>query len=109
MPDLAEWLLKQIAEDERQIDARIEHERAGLARDGVDVTREELVLDGRGDFYASPTFAHMLAECEAKRRIIARCEWELVRVGQRGFAEDTLRLLALPYADRPGYDESWRP
>ena len=26
-----------------------------------------------------------------------------------GYPCDTLRLLALPYADRPGYHEEWRP
>lgn len=49
--------------------------------------------------------ARVLAECEAKRRIvdIYRSEWEMDPINE------TLRLLALPYADHPDYDEKWRP
>ena len=32
-----------------------------------------------------------------------------VRGGEPFYPCKTLRLLALPYADRPGYEESWRP
>lgn len=76
--------------------------------------------------------ARVLAECEAKRRAIAihagtdgdkehycpdasgdSTYWNYMS----GWAEGadhpqmctTLRLLALPYADRPGYREEWRP
>lgn len=42
----------------------------------------------------------VLAEVEAKRRILDAYEDET------GYL---LRLLALPYADRPGYREEWRP
>lgn len=63
--------------------------------------------------------ARVLAECEAKRRIVAlhdgahecsvyvrgevdNCAWV-----ERGDSCSTLRLLALPYADHPDYDPSW--
>lgn len=62
--------------------------------------------------------ARVLREVEAKRRII-----DLYARTQRGYIEqgssddftgeqylrDVLRLLALPYSDRPGYQEEWRP
>lgn len=60
--------------------------------------------------------AEVLAEVDAKRRIV---DWLLMV--RRGEAEDSgepmpvdpqdqvLRLLALPYAAHPDYDESWRP
>lgn len=52
--------------------------------------------------------ARVLAECEAKRRIVEsarssrtfRCE---------DWADEVLRLLALPYADHPDYRDEWRP
>jgi hypothetical protein len=63
----------------------------------------------------------VLAECEAKRRIVElhttvdgaiypTCDC----CGLYGEADvdwpcPTLRLLALPYADRPGYRAEWRP
>lgn len=54
--------------------------------------------------------ADLLAECEAKRRIV---EEHLLLIGPAGMGsnalEGILRLLALPFADHPDYDESWRP
>jgi hypothetical protein len=65
--------------------------------------------------------ARVLAEVDAKRRIIAghhrsglacpRCSLG-TEDGQIVFELDpceTLRLLALPYADHPDYREEWRP
>jgi hypothetical protein len=42
----------------------------------------------------------VLAEIDAKRRIIDRSSL---------YAQDLLKLLALPYADQPGWREEWRP
>lgn len=50
--------------------------------------------------------ARLLAEVEAKRRIIDRVE-QHARYG--GVVLYLLAPLALPYADHPDYDESWRP
>lgn len=50
----------------------------------------------------------VLAECEAKRRII---EWWMAGRDGDDSGFDTRRLLAalaLPYADHPDYDETWR-
>lgn len=88
--DLAVWLLERIAEDEAY-------------------AREE----SRDD----PPWAwavRLLAECEAKRRIIKECQavlalsyWEYSDTSE--LAELTLRSLALPLVDRPGYRDEWRP
>lgn len=56
----------------------------------------------------------MLAEVEAKRRILddhAAIPGDGINYTQaeQARAEDLIRLLALPYADWDGYDESWRP
>lgn len=65
--------------------------------------------------------ARALTEVEAKRRILDRYEDALVRQQdpehsqiaadiQVGEYDDwVLPLLALPYADRPGYREEWKP
>lgn len=62
----------------------------------------------------------VLAECDAKRKLVEFWSqaytnpkdvaftgpvWDRVRAN----AQWTLRKLALPYADRPGYQEEWRP
>ena len=57
----------------------------------------------------------VLAECEAKRRIVHISRYAADRVPPKGdgYAEgrarQTLRLLALPYADHPDYDPEWTP
>lgn len=66
----------------------------------------------------------VLAECEAKRRVVelhkpyrrihgVGCEACLqprrLPPDAPGWPCDTLRLLALPYADRPGYRAEWKP
>lgn len=63
----------------------------------------------------------MLAECKAKRAIIADHPQDPYHTADCNRCEDrvfdsplewpcpTLRLLAVPYADHPDYREEWRP
>lgn len=62
--------------------------------------------------------ARVLAEVKAKRRILELDDEVLRREVRNGDASGAgaslmlsivLRLLALPYADHPDYDEAWRP
>ena len=133
-PDLAQWLLQQITEDERA---------AGSA------FRSPL-NSALGDAYPEPGVtmwpSRLLAECEAKKkiiewhqswpvlvqtpptfennestdpsRIVLRASQQIAWLTQQEYVKrfgtappsaPILRLLALPYADREGYDESWRP
>lgn len=91
----------------------------------------EREADANGAHIARHDPARVLAECEAKRRIVAlherlsgehathpdfpdgsaacvACGWS-----DGWYAEpwpcETLKALAVPYADHPDYDESWRP
>lgn len=52
--------------------------------------------------------ARVLREIEAKRGIVDRYAW-LREHGDTGGTAWVLPLLALPFADRPGFQESWRP
>jgi hypothetical protein len=71
-----------------------------------------LVADGLNWLVAEHIAAHnparVLREIDAKRRIVDRYEW-LREHGDTGGTAWVLPLLALPYADRPGYREEWRP
>jgi hypothetical protein len=53
--------------------------------------------------------ARVLAEVDAKRRMIARIQHHANLMGEDEIHGGLLRLLALPYASHPDYDEAWRP
>ena len=94
---LPEFLLARIAEDERR----------------VEFVRDFIPEHGDQGEYIDP--ARVLAECDAKRRIV---EMQATNDEDRhlpGFhykaqmIERVLHALALPYADHPDYREEWRP
>lgn len=123
--ELTEFLLARIAEDEAVAreatlaqfsgfadapDAvwRVDYEKPIYTVRGVrDVGR---VVRDRAAHVARHDPARVLAECEAKRRIVARsaplADMQ-VRRQTRNLACDTLRALALPYRDHPDFDPAW--
>lgn len=88
---IAEFLLARIADDE----AIAAHSDGGLMDD------------------AHFSKARVLAECEAKRRIVAR--WQAYgrdnlgpyRSGYTAGMEDAILAHALSYADHPDFSEAW--
>ncbi len=104
MSDLTEFLLARIAEDERAA------HRIALP----------LALTGAKGAVVGP--GRVLAECEAKRRIVARAltldeqaqslppdsTHTASFEGQALAWRVALRFLALPYADHPDYREEWQ-
>ncbi|MGK5111751.1 DUF6221 family protein [Geodermatophilus sp. CPCC 205506] len=128
MSALADFLLARIAEDEAiavqlaELWAKVtDADRATLdpgVREGIDsvfAVADGAPADGVPD--------RLLAECDAKRRIVAGYRgWEerlsatpgsdpLRRELHAAWAAtgDVLRLLALPYAAHSQYREEWRP
>lgn len=135
MDDLVAWLQAQIAEDEES--ARIAAEQVG---DQQWQQRSCTIETSQGGEVASYAIteaiwhminwdpARVLAECGAKRRMIAAVQQRINgHPGQctnEGFEQDdacdlhvewnkttlnpyALRILAEPYADRPGYRSEW--
>jgi len=90
--DLMTWLRAALDEDEQ--DARRRDFHTGMCL---------TFLDPGGDCTCDYS-ARVLAEVEAKRRILDLYE-ELYEPG----LYEAVALLALPCADRPGYQEAWRP
>ena len=87
--------------------ARIAEDEAAARASGWDGPCYECQGASGGVMEFDPT--RVLAECEAKRRIVA-----LIREAQvRGMDEDhdpyVLRALAAVYADHPDYRTEWRP
>ncbi len=112
--DIAKWLLEQIAEDESV--ARSESQWTP-GRPGDESWHTLLcawrVGEGISDNCECHVPARVLAECGAKRWLVT-----LHRSNDDGSCIscmdpiapcDTLLLLALPYADRPGYQPAWKP
>jgi hypothetical protein len=121
--DLVTWLRAQLDEDER-----VARAVAGSGRwvkyseggDGAAIETEPggdpgaiIGDDAMATHIARHNPARVLAEVEAKRSILEMHE-EGDKHGDCAicFAVwpcGTLKALAWPYADRPGYDEAWRP
>ncbi|MVO84166.1 hypothetical protein GPA10_05115 [Streptomyces sp. p1417] len=115
-----EWYVTQDS-DVGQYSVRSEPTCRAVARvsriDG-DSGERAAVLDGRAAAEHIATWgpARVLREIDAKRRILAEHAlngWACTTCDngevEQVFPCPTLRLLALPYADRPGYREEWRP
>lgn len=109
---LTDFLLARIAEDEAV--AREPHESVRAVR----VTDMERVEWDDSCGYARLGLGRILAECEAKRRIVAMHteversineEWSESEEGEMSAAWAAMTHLAAVYADHPDYDEAWRP
>ena len=118
---LTEFLLARIAEDEAVAAAAVSR------RDGVDKWEavgsgtvvgpgydkvKHVMLpsseDGAARHIARHDPARVLAECEAKRRIV---ELNATKPGRKTTFRRllTLQTLALPCADHPDYRQEWKP
>lgn len=127
MSDLAEFLKARLDEDERV--AKRAYGRSWDADDVVEdgaiwVLSEDMHL-GQMEPASAPHIARhdparVLAEIEAKRQLLKshrdyegvcpRCfDWQNKPVQREVFPCEVVRLLALPYAAHPDYDEAWRP
>lgn len=106
---LTDFLLARIAED---------GEWATWAGAAQDAERSRGLAFASSLGSSSVTSAgRVLAECEAKRRIIQTMQTAVDQAWQDGdarpviehIADRTLRALAAVYADHPEFQEEWRP
>ncbi len=118
---LVEFLRARLDEDERRArDARpgpwslTGHPDEVVLYSGPDEVMRGPLRDGAHIAHHNP--ARVLAEVDAKRRIVELCAEEDggVEIGvgvspEQWLAQSVLRLLAEVYADRPGYRQEWRP
>ncbi|MEU3098534.1 DUF6221 family protein [Streptomyces sp. NPDC006967] len=116
MDDLVEWLRAQLDEDERTARAATPGPwRAGV-RSGFDaVDGDGWTVCNASDVDVAHIARHdparVLREIDAKRRTLIRCEEAMLSASPMlvHFAKQTAWEMALPYADRPGYRDDWRP
>jgi hypothetical protein len=87
--------------------ARLDEEESAWSRGAPLVTRPDFARLSR----------HMLADVEAKRRLIARAVHtdnmadysDTLHMVAMEYEEQILPALALPYADHPEYQQEWKP
>lgn len=131
MSDLVTWLRARLDEDERIAKAAFLRHSPNDDRWAGDFGSGMKVRTGAGHLVVSHSWpneidhiarwdpARVLAEVEAKRRILDVYEWQVANPssGETGHwyqkggiaaLEGALRSLAAVYADRPGYDPAWR-
>ncbi|BBC35256.1 hypothetical protein SGFS_065500 [Streptomyces graminofaciens] len=136
MVDLARWLGQQLDVDAERATAAADNDsgewfmgdkwnvyRAEDEAPDEDVETNALVVYGnvksQSEHIAEWDPARVLREIDAKRRLLdeheatglkgcAACGFTLEYMGHGPWCT-TLRLLALPYADRDGYREEWSP
>ena len=127
MSDLAKFLLARIAEDEAVARTAwsVGPEWSSWNRSWDTKPVRDLAAGGQR-IAALPTTidehvcrhdpARVLAECEAKRRIVEDRQRIDRSAGDTdwhsGYSDgnyDAIKALALPYADHPDYREEWRP
>lgn len=132
MDDLVQWLGGQLGVDAARAVAACEGGK-GLWREEdperypgriVDERGELVVYDsgapseGQGAHIAEHDPARVLREIDAKRQMLSTIVEgvaafdgmdPMTTVIDADVGDDLLKLLALPYADRPGYREEWRP
>ncbi len=117
---ITEFLLARIAEDEgwaRQAIVEPEEEHrtpSGVwssPASGLVQTDDDLWTtgDGRTSYFVQMFDpARILAECDAKRRIVECASIYTIDDSWDALAVRVLDFLTLPYADHPDYDPAWR-
>lgn len=120
MEDLVTWLRAQLDEDKR-VARQVMAEPGGFY---IEAETDDVNVMTIGAHVYRWTPKRVLAEVEAKRRILDLADDATSldmsvdmdrRVGRRDetkepyVGDEILRQLALPYDDRPGYREEWRP
>lgn len=137
MDDLVRWLVAQLDEDERIARAATDGPWTpwrGQALHGLGDLIHPVLMPGQkpgskavivtaswldAEHIAEWDPARVLREIDAKRRIIERYERamdnkrahpdDLASAGALLALHGAVKLLALPYSDRPGYQEGWAP
>lgn len=130
--DLSDFLLARIAEDEEAARDAAGWDLSGRKRSSGNWRRDGLnsvvddqrrsVVHGDGgppsdyevDHIARWNPARVIADCDARRRIVEQCRYIAEYHVSDDFAADnladeTLAHLALPYADHPDYRSEWAP
>jgi hypothetical protein len=110
--DLVQWLASCLDEDEAAAQDALKRTTTTRRRIGGEWVEDVVQPPEWRRSVWGP--ARVLREIDAKRDLLRFAEGihdhhETFTTGVAARLEETLRLFALAYADRPGFQESWRP
>jgi hypothetical protein len=112
--ELVQWLTAQLDEDQQAAEEALKRTTTTRRRIGGQWVEDTVQPPEWRRSAWSP--ARVLREIDAKRRILAEHAlngWVCTTCDngevEQVFPCPTLRILALPYADRPDFQEAWRP
>lgn len=100
MNDLVEWLRAQLDQDEVVASAEVFPHR--IKRGLAEVAAKRQLIDGH-----DPDWPRL--ECPTCCGYDGNDNYGVERRPREAYPCRVVRLLALPYADRPGYRDEWRP
>ncbi|WP_338704296.1 DUF6221 family protein (plasmid) [Streptomyces sp. Q6] len=122
MDDLVQWLGKQLDEDERVARGTGEEGRRGEPfRVFAGESGAGVIGPGVVEHIARHSPARVLREVDAKRQVLAIVQVHIDAAASTDYMlsgpakmalvvlKPVVVALAMPYADRPGYREEWRP
>lgn len=118
MDELVRWLRAQLDEDEQEAQDALKRATTTRRRIGGEWVEDTVQPPEWRRSVWGP--ARVLREIDAKRRVL---DWYKQRAAVDSRGEDpddyenvtgstletVVQMLALPYADRPGYRDEWRP
>lgn len=123
--ELTRWLRREFAADRRIAIYAGSTGRRWTVGDRVDVvesgaTDEWLILEDRyphSRVHGNTRAHHVARWCPARVHAEVETKWAVLTHAEDALRDDPtdemahhlLRVLALPYADQPGYREEWRP
>lgn len=107
--DLVTWLRAQLDEDERSRTAALASPRSAEDRNLLwfllcDIHAKRAILDALGELFPHVSPGDPYYACETLHRTAGLCDCDA-----QDHQDRFVRLLASAYADRPGYQEAWRP
>ena len=127
-PDMAAYLLERIAEDEQAARGAVsdrpgswvqgDNDAPGWDRDLVYYHSDwsgwtQFDYESMAAHVARHDPARVIAECEAKRMVVQRCQWvrdhSYAYWGPVGLAEEVLQHLVRVYAGRLDFPPEWLP
>lgn len=109
MSDLVEFLRARLSEDEQAARAAIDGRLYMVEVKPLSGVHQPGLFEAVEKHFNRWGTVRVLADCDAKRRIIDLLELEILDDAEDQTAQAMLKTLALPHADHVDFREEWKP